>query len=372
MTFGALVAALIIAAPASYEVSLRSEVRGSNQRQGDAQLNPVLSLTLPFGHFALLTSYTPRILLFEPGIPQTVSLLHNGRVAGELRPNKASRIFLEQLISYGWNSFSYLMLAAENVAPSFDRLATLQTPFLYFGESTTLGIEQALSRQVALSLTAGYSIGGGADAAARQIVPVSHSPRASLRLAGKVGTRDYLLTEWIGYASFYSSVQRSYVLDGSVGWRHEFSKDADFDVLIGAGGTHEIGQVFIEDQLYPYLNAGIRRRFRQGPTHALSGGLYVRLAPAIDTIVGYVYERVESYGTVAYSPVRNVTLSSALGGAVALSSPIEGQKLGYAAVSVAYAVTHELTLSAGVRGVAVPNFVAVGFLAITVGERGHF
>jgi hypothetical protein len=371
MTFGALVATLVMAAPASYEVSLRSEVRGSNQRQGDAQLNPVLSLRLPFGQFSLLTSYTPRILLFEPGIPQTVSLLHNGRIAGELRLSKAGRLILEQLLSYGWNSFSYLMLAAENVAPSFDRLATIQTPFLYFGESTTLGIEQALSSHVALGITAGYSIGGGADSAARQIVPITHSPRASLRLAWKVGTRDYFLTEWIGYAAFYSSVQRSYVLDGSVGWRHEFSKDADFDVLIGAGGTHEIGPVLLEDRLYPYFNAGIRRRFRRGPSHALTGGWYVRVAPTIDTIAGYTYARAETYGTLAYSPVRSVTLASALGGALALDSPIKGQKLGYAAVSVAYEVTHELTLSAGVRGVAVPNFVAVGFLAITVGERGH-
>ncbi len=372
MTFGALVASLVVAVPPSYEVSLRSEVRGSSQGQGDGQLNPLLSLRVPLGQFSLFFSYTPRILLFEPGISKAVSFLHSGRVAGELRLWKAGRIFLEEQLSYGENTFSFLVLAAEGTAPTFDRLAQIQQPFLYFGTSTSLGIEQPLSRQVALSLTAGYSIGGGADAAARAIAPLTHSPRLSLRVAWKVGKRDYLLTEWTGYAAFFSGVQRSYVLDGSAGWRHEFSKDSDFDVLIGAGGTHEVTSEFVEDRLYPYVNAGIRRRFRQGTVHALSGGLYARLAPAIDPILGAVYERADTYGTLIYSPVRSVTLSSALGGAIALGGQIKGQKLGFGAVSVAYEVSHHLTLSAGVRVVALPDVVSVGFLAITVSERSHF
>src|SRR5262245_59080041 len=111
----ALVCSLVLAAPATYDVSLRSEVRGTPDGRTEVQFNPVLSLDDRLGRVSLLGSYTPRIVLFEP-FARTVTYLHRGRVASAWRAGKATRLVLDEQILYGWANFSWLETAAEGGA----------------------------------------------------------------------------------------------------------------------------------------------------------------------------------------------------------------------------------------------------------------
>jgi hypothetical protein len=380
--FVELVASLIVAASPTYEASLRSEARASTTGDADGQLNPALSLKLPFGHFSLLVAYTPRILLFEPDVPQKISVLNTARLLAELGTGKAGRIFLQEDFSYGEASFSWLITAAEGGLPTFNSLARLP-PFKYLGESTLLGIEQPVSRKVGISLSASYMVSGGADAEARRLSPFTHNPRFSFRVVWSTGTHDALLTGLDGYALFFPGT-RTYAADLPIGWRHQFSPSTDGDLLVGVAGGRSITSELIETQLYPYFGATIRRKFLQGQHQSLWGSLSLRVIPAIDPITGVLYEQAESYGVLNYSPITKLTLIFALGGSVSLSTSVH-QDFGVAGASASYQLSHHVALSAGARlftypsalritPVAGPNryqVQSVGFLAITVSEHGH-
>jgi hypothetical protein len=374
----ALLVGMILAASPTYDVSLRSEVRGSNYGEGDGQLNPALSLTVPLGHLSLLAAYRPRILLFEPGTSKKISVFHVGELRAVQRFSRTTRLVISEQVSYGENSFSFLVTGADALQPTFDqvifdRRAQLP-PLLYFSEATSIGLDQALSRKVALSATASYTFSGGADAAARAFAPLMRVANLRLMLGSELGAHDSLLTALDGSVIFFSASQRSYLLDAAVGWRHRFSQYSDVDVLIGAGAGRDESTDFVENRLYPYVGAGIRRQFIPGARDVLTGSLNLRLTPAIDPISGRVYWRADTFGTLTYHPTLHLGLTALAGGAIALSGPIRGQKLGFGEVSVLYELNRHLSLSTGVRVVTLPNVnaVAVGFFAITVSDRGRF
>ncbi len=389
----ALLVGMILAAPLTYDLSLRSEIRGSSDGYGDGQLNPALSLRVPLGHLSLLAAYQPRILLFEPGISKKISLLHYGQLRAEQRFGRATRLFIDQQVSYGENSFSFLVTGADPTQPVFDqtifdRRAQLP-PLLYFSETTSIGFDQALSRKVLLSTNASFMFSGGADAASRAMTPITRTPRLKLLLGFELGTHDSLLLGLDGYASYFSASQRSYVLDAGIGWRHRFSQYSDLDVLLGAGAARDVSTNLIENRLYPYVAVGVRRQFVPGARNVLEGRLNLRLSPAIDPITGRVYLRADTFGTLTYSPIIHLGLIASLGGSIALSATIQGQKLGFGSVSVQYEFNPYLSLSTGVRGLVLSGIGniaqsgavnispsgyanAVGFFAITVSDRGRF
>jgi hypothetical protein len=370
---------MILSAAPTYDVSLRSEIRGSNYGEGDGQLNPALSLTVPLGHLSLLAAYRPRILLFEPGTSKKISLFHVGELRAEQRFSRATRLVIDQQVSYGENTFSFLVIGADVTQPSFDQVQVIfdrraqLPPILYFTEATSIGIDQALSRKVVLIANASYTFSGGADAAARVMAPLMRVARLRLILGAELGTHDALLTAVDGSATFFSASQRSYVLDTGVGWRHRFSRYSDVDVLLGAGAARDESPDFIENRLYPYFAAGVRRQFVPGARKVLEGSLNFRLGPTTDPIAGRVYLRGDTFGALTYFPTPRLGLTAAAGAARALSSPIRGQTLGFGGASAVYELNLNLSLSIGVRMVAQPNVTtAVGFFAITVSDRGRF
>ncbi len=365
-----LVASLVLAAPTRYEVALRTEVRGRTPgNEGDLQLNPALSLIAPLGPISLLASYTPRILVFEPQARNTVSLLHRVRLLGEQKSRRGNRVFLDEQIAYGENSFSWLVVAAEGGQPLFDRL-TQVPPLRYFSESTALGIDQALSRSLRVSATATYAVSGGADAEARSIVPLQHGPRLALNLAWAIGTRDAFLAGVAASLAYFSTGQRSYIADASAGWRHQLSSQTEVDVLLGAGAGRQLG-VDESVRVYPFVGAGLRRQSLPTSRHHLAASLRVGLAPAIDPLNGSVYPRAESFATLEYSPVSRLMLAASGGAAAALSGSVSGQRLGFGALSASYELNPHFSLTAGVRFIS-PNLQWAGFVAASVSDRGHF
>jgi hypothetical protein len=367
----ALVCSLVLAAPATYDVSLRSEVRGTPEGTTEVQFNPSVSLEAPVpGHFSLLGSYTPRIVLFEALAP-TATYLHRGRVASFWRAAKGTRLVLDEQLLYGLSSFSWLQTAAEGGAPTFDRLAKVP-PLNYFSTSTSFGIEQALSRKVGLGLSAAYLVSGGADAAARAIVPIQRGPRLALRVAWAFATQDSLLGALDAYASSYSSIQTSYVADANVGWRHVFSRVMDFDMGAGVAVSREKFADSSSSSLYPYFGAGIRRGIleKRGGQY-LAGSLRVRLAPAVDPLTGIVYARADLFGNIDYSPIRKLTLAVGGGGSRGLSGVLRGDTLGFAQAYANYELSKHFSVTAGTRAVWLPYFQWANFLAISVADHGH-
>src|SRR5262249_27223388 len=145
--------------------------------------------------------------------------------------------------------------------------------------TTTLGLDQPLSKRVGLGVSASFFVGGGTDQASRAQLPWQRSVRASVTIAWALGLRDFLLTQTGGAVAFFSSVQRSYYLDVSAGWRHQFSENSDLDLLAGASGGRDISPDVLENRLYPFFQGTIRRRFVPGRRQTLTGILSLRVEP---------------------------------------------------------------------------------------------
>src|SRR5262249_41764299 len=194
---------------------------------------------IPVDHLRLTAGYEPRLIFFEGGSSRVLSLLHNGHLGADLRLGRQGRLYLDQQIIYGRDSFSWLALAAEGGIGVVDRTATLP-PLNDLRATTTLGLDQPLSKRVGLGVSASFFLGGGTDQASRAQLPWQRSVRASVTIAWALGLRDFLLTQTGGAVAFFSSVQRSYYLDVSAGWRHQFSENSDLDLLAGASGGRDI------------------------------------------------------------------------------------------------------------------------------------
>jgi len=376
------VASYALAAAPTFEAYLRSEVRAATTGEADAQLNPALTLKVPTGAFTFLTAYTPRLLLFEPNVPQKVAVLNNLRLAGELRTGKAGRLLLQEDLSYGDASFSWLVTAAEGGIPTFSSLAYLPI-FKYVSEATTLAIEQPLSRKVGISLSGSYTISGGATAAAQQLSPLTHSPRVTARLVAAMGPHDALLTQFDGYAIYFPGL-KTYAADAGLGWRHQFSTSTDGEILVGLSGGRSVSSVEIDNQLWPYFGLRVTKKFLQTQRQSIWGTLSLRILPTIDPITGVIYPAAESFGVLNYSPMSKVTLIFTLGGSISLSTHVH-QNLGLAGATVAYELSQHVTLSGGARLFTFPSIytrpldqaplnnqyqvTGLGFLAITLSER---
>ncbi len=366
MSLGLLIAQVVLAAalPATYEVGLRTEVRGAAEGSGDLQLNPTLSFTAPIRSLTLTASYLPRILALEPASRGGVTVLHRGALLGEWRIHSNTRLFLDQQVAYGTNAFSLLVAAAEGSTLTLNRLNELP-PLLYFSEATLLGIDQPLSRKLRLTATAAYGISGGADDVARSLLPLQRGPRTGLTLAWLIHPRD-TISAVIRYSAFYfdptsgfSTGARAYLLDTNAAWRHRFTR-YELELGLGVAGARDVGADH-SVRLYaqPVATAGLRRELTKRRFHRFGGNLRARLAPAIDPLSGYTYSRVDGVAELDYLPIPKLKLTAGGGAAVALSGSLRGQAVGLAGLVSSYEIDRHFSVTGGVRVVFQPTTQAV-------------
>jgi len=357
VSLGLSIASVVLAAaavPTTYEVGLRTEVRGATDNSGDLQLNPAISLTVPIRSLTFTASYLPRILELVPRRRGGFTVLHRGAFLGQWRTQSDGRLFVDQQASYGTNAFSLLVAAAEGSTLTLDRLSELP-PLLYFSETTTLGLEQPLSRILRLTASAVYGVSGPADDAAKsQGLPLQRGPKGALTLAWLVRPRDTVSAAVRYSASYFSSVPggglpRAYILEANAGWRHRFTRD-ELELGLGVAGSRD---VWADQSVHRYARPVATVRLRREPTkrrfHRFGGNLRARLGPAIDPITAFTYSRVEGLGEIDYLPIPKLKLTAGGGAALALSGSLSGQAVGLAGLAASYEIDRHFSLTGGVR-----------------------
>lgn len=351
MTLGLLIHSVVLAAavPTTYEVGLRTEVRGATEGTGDFQLNPAVSLTVPIRSLSFTASYIPRILALEPRSRGGFTVVHRGALLAEWRTHSDGRLFLDQQASYGTNAFSLLVAAAEGSSLSLNRLNELP-PLLYFSETTLIGVEQPLSRILRLTASASYGVSGGADQFTRsQYLPIQRGPKAALGVAWLAHPRDTLSATVRYSGSYFSTGQRIHIWDANAGWRHRFNRDV-LELGLGAAQTRDVfTDAPLRRQVQPVASVSLSREPPKRRFHRFGGNLRARLAPAADPINGFTYSRVEGTAEVDYLPMPKLKLTAGGGAAVALSGSLSGQALGLAGLSASYEIDRHLSLAGGVR-----------------------
>jgi hypothetical protein len=392
---------LLAANPVTYEVGLLAEARASVDGAADFQFDPALSAAVPVGSGSFTASYTPRILVLEPRSRGPASLLNRGRLFGDWRMGKRERGFVSEDIAYGLEVFSLLAAAAEGRQlldlQSFDRLLT-QTqlpPLRIFSESTTLGYEQRINRRLRMLVTATYAVSGGADAAARALLPVQHGPSTHLGLNWSVHSRNTLTAFLAATAAYFSTGRRAYLVDTSAGWAHRFSDNTSLAVALGVGLGSETGEGATRGFLaLPYLDARWRRepmaagRSRSSGTSSdrsstgsssdrssgtgLGATLHVRVAPVIDPLTGLVSERGDGVAGVDYHPSMKLRLAATGGGGLALSGSLRGRTIGLAGLSASYELSRYVLVSGGGRVAHYQQITEwVGFVALKLSYGEH-
>lgn len=351
MTLGLLIPSVVLAAavPTTYEVGLRTEVRGATEGTGDFQLNPAVSLTVPIRSLSFTASYIPRILALEPRSRGGFTVLHRGAFLAQWRTQSDGRLFLDQQASYGTNAFSLLVAAAEGSSLSLNRLNELP-PLLYFSETTLIGVEQPLSRTLRLTASASYGVSGGADQFTRsQYLPIQRGQKAALGVAWLVHPRDTLSAAVRYSGNYFSTGQRVHIWEANGGWRHRFNRDV-LELGLGAAETRDVfTDARLRRQIQPVASVSLTREPPKRRFHRFGGNLRARLAPATDPINGFTYSRVEGTAEVDYLPMPKLKLTAGGGAAVALSGSLSGQALGLAGLSASYEIDRHFSLAGGVR-----------------------
>jgi len=346
VSLGLSIASVVLAAaalPTTYEVGLRTEVRGATDNTGDLQLNPAVSLTVPIRSLTFTASYLPRILELVPRRRGGFTVLHRGAFLGQWRTKSDGRLFVDQQASYGTNAFSLLVAAAEGSTLTLDQLTQLP-PLLYFSETTLLGLEQPLSRKLRLTASAAYGVSGGANNDARSKLPLLRGPKAALTLGWLVRPRDTVSAAVRYSATYLSGGPRASIVEANASWRHRFTRD-ELELGLGAARTHDERT----DQVQPVATARLRREPTKRRFHRFGGNLRARLAPAIDPLTGFTYSRVDGLGEIDYLPFPKLKLTAGGGAALALSGTLSGQAVGLAGLAASYEIDRHFSLTGGVR-----------------------
>lgn len=337
-------------------LSDRTEVRV--RFQGSTPVAAALDLdTAPEARLMLATSrmrytlaYAPRLTLWDAtGVGRQPTVLQGGAARIEWHGRDA-RLTLDQSASYGGVSF-----AAFSTTPSADgtppRLDALPPPtIIQYASSTTTLSSHLTQRRWTLDSSAGYQLGGGADADARKIMPLERGPLGDLTIDRLVSRQDHALTRLFASESAFSSGPEAILAEADLGWRHSWSRVTETRLTAGVSEarvratatgphtfeTHPVAEVVVEQ----------RRPLAEGRVDVRLGA---RLGPVVNRLLGLVDERIEGTLGAIHAYHRFATHASL---SLSQSVPVSGVNaftLLSAEIGGAHRTTDAVSFDTGVR-----------------------
>jgi hypothetical protein len=208
---------------------------------------------------------------------------------------------------------------------------TLQQSFLQFGSSNTSGgASLRAGQRVALSLTTGYSVGGGLNHAARTYIPWQYSLSVGAAVSYTASTRDNVVVS-AGAAETVTSGPCLPPLSGHcqetvpygvvrATLRHQLSVRAAVTFSAGAWASVVTTDTVRETLLAPVASAALSYRLGEHGTDSL--GLSAGLDPAIDVRTGYPSYRVSTTGSLVHPVSPTVTMTGTAGVTKSIPFPV--------------------------------------------------
>jgi hypothetical protein len=381
--FAFLTTILLGADLVNYDVSLRTEGRtgtpaaGIGSTASFVELVPAAGLSAHLGAFDASAGYTPR-LLYGFGGNYGLAVLHRGTLGGAWRMSRKTRFTLDQLVTYGQNNFSPLF-ATQGQPPPDPHLPPVLT-LKYLQSMSTFSVSHSTLTGLEMGSSASYSVSGGADSAARVLLPLQRTAQVNGRFGWELSRTDTLTSILVGSWTSFSNSSRILLMSSGMGWGHRFAPVTRGDFFAGVSLARS-ARPGVPDRVQAGPNAAAdlsHRASRRG--QQLEGTVRVALTSAVDPYGGGVYQRVEGILGVEYSPLRSLSLSLRGTGAQGVSGPRELRN-GTAQVEFRslLAVDKHLDLGAGVRtawvsvGGRAPlqsGFYWAGFVSVTIQQRG--
>ena len=368
--------------PARLEVGAQIEVRsgqpdktvpGSSMTQ--VQLNPAVSLHLPFRTWAITLVYEPHLFILAQEFPAVegdkASYLHRARLTLDARPSPRTRVYANGRFAYGVNDFSPLTTVFTQsgsttqppVTPGTTPTAPTPSPgtgrlpdqrFLrVMGFDGAAGLVYSISPRLEWLASAGYSSSGGATVEARTSLPLQRGPKGSTALLWAASRSDGLSFTLDASHVRFSTGPQSTLANLTTSWTRAWSRSLDTEVIGGVGFFHSVApgsggsQSLSTTDARPVGGLGLRHAVRSR-TVLWRNTLSAFAAPAPDTISGTVYERVSAQlGSVLF-PVERLSLGVAGGAAMTITGPTQRDARGEAIVTYQFAPDFSVAVGARV------------------------
>jgi hypothetical protein len=295
------------------ELRLRDPGLVGNQPSFDFEEAPDAKLTLASPLSTYFLEYSPQLTAWDLNVVGlSPALLNNGTARGEWR-GRHWRLTLGENASYGGRNYASLLagttLGVESAQPMMGAPGGPQGPLgqvtvlpavgkiiLYEASMTTLSTV-ATFRRWQLTTEVGYQLAGGADAAARTILPFETGPLGFIELDHTLGPRDHLLETARGSEESFSSGPEVLMVEYDETWRHLWTRTTSLEFLAGVNEarartgfsppaayqnlTNPVASVKLDQRLASRVDRG-----------ELQAAL--RVGPFINPVLGLVDERAEA------------------------------------------------------------------------------
>jgi hypothetical protein len=295
-----LVADLAGALAVSDRTELRVRAPGTSTAASlDAETALAAEVTLAARRWEASLAYTPRFTLWDLGDSAFEPTALQGGRARVAWIGSRARLSLEQTGSYGGVSFasSSFVPDTEGQLPRVEPVPT--APIVQMVSSTTTLASRISLRRWTVDSSVGYQLAGGADAAARALLPLQYGPFAEATADYAAWRREHLVTKISASETTFSSGPESVLMEADEGWRHLWSRIVETRLAIGIAEAKARASSFAAAGLttYPVVEAAFERRATAGG----SVGVAVdgRLGPAVNRIDGLVEQRIQ--GTIVAS-----------------------------------------------------------------------
>jgi hypothetical protein len=330
------------------------------RQPGDVPSGPSLDVaTAPEVHVSLATqrlglalAYTPRLTLWdvnEVGVRPTG--FNAGSARADWRGERAS-LFLSQEAGYGAVNFAGLALAPgpDGAPPRVDVVPAPQS-LAYESSSTSFG-SRAQVRRWELRSQVGYQVSGGADAPARQIIPLQNGPTFEAAAAFAESPVDHLATTATGSETSFSSGPRIVLAEIDEGWKHTWSPRTETTLTFGVSDARARGSAYagsyteVDPVAEGLVDAGLGTARDRVTLH-----IGARLGPVVNRLLGIVDERGQ--GTLLAKWTRGPFGADAFVSAqqsVHATGP-DATELVTGQCGLSYAATDVVAFDVGVRGI---------------------
>ena len=357
-----MLAGLPLAADVAASVALSDRTETRVRQPGDtppaASLDvatvPEARLSLAWPRVAWTLTYAPRLTFWDVGgVAAARTWLDAGSAHVAWRANDQTTMSLHEDASYGAMSFAGLTLPSsgpEGAPPRVDVIPGSQIVFIE-SSATTLGSRLTM-RRWEVRPEVGYQVSGGADDAARAILPLQRGPFADGVVSYATSPIDHVVTTVTASETTFSSGPEIALVEGDEGWKHSWSALTETTVTLGLSEARDAPSpgVTPSRQTDPVAETILEQRIPAGDDKVtLHAG--VRLGPVVNRLLGIVDERVQ--GTVQSKWTHGPFVVTAFGSAQQ-SVPTDGPNattLFTGELGLSYAVIEALTLDAGLRGI---------------------
>lgn len=355
-----MLAVLPLAADVAAAITLSDRTETRLRQPGDTPAGPSLDvatapearLSLGLPRIGCTLTYAPRLTFWDvndDGAQPT--WLNAGKARLDWRASDEATLSLDQSASYGAMSFAGLILPAgqEGAPPRVDVIPSTQIIQLE-SSSTTLDSHVAL-RRWELRSEVGYQVSGGADDAARSILPLQRGPLADAVVTYAASPVDHVATTLAASKTTFSSGPEIELVEGDEGWKKAWSALTETNVTLGVSEARVEASPLVGAfrEIDPVAEAVLEQRILSDEDR-VTLRVGVRLGPVVNRLLGIVDERVQ--GTLLSKWTHGPFVVNAFGSAQQ-SVPTGGPNattLFTGELGLTYAASEAVALDVGVRG----------------------